>query len=335
MLRATVRFVLFTAAIGALALPAGAEPGPKGAPRERLEDRARQPQEEAAQGTGGPRRADEGGDPVIKPNSGGRRGSGDGGSLIFAGLSYDVLATAPRLNRRVLGPVTDSVQGIAAAPVDSFVYDGVGSVPVDGSLILQLDPSNNLGVVQASWTDPDGNDWVYTQRRFAGAQQLSGVRFGASVTEVESILDDGVALNVFLFGDTGAGPAVLPTLYSHIAARGPAEIRLNGQPFVNPYGPPGPSWIGEVMVCEGVRQKDGSVRTQSNGIFDPANPASGAVIGGDLEVHLMFHDQALPLTASVPPEFSFFYHVVFEDVQIQIVEAGGRYEVEGPSSGTR
>jgi len=49
----------------------------------------------------------------------------------------------------------------------------------------------------------------------------------------------------------------------------------------------------------------------------------------------MFHDRELPMTGNIPPEFSFFYHLVFEDVQIRIVEAGGRHEVEGPRSGAR
>ncbi len=43
----------------------------------------------------------------------------------------------------------------------------------------------------------------------------------------------------------------------------------------------------------------------------------------DLEVHLVFHDERFPRTENIPPIFSFFYHLVFEDVTIQILSAEG------------
>ena len=76
-------------------------------------------------------------------------------------------------------------------------------------------------------------------------------------------------------------------------------------------------------VTEGARRADGSVRTLSGEIYNPSRGDEGAVEVGDIEAHLTFHDDVFPMTTSVPPMFSFFYHLVFEDVRIEIVQADG------------
>ena len=60
--------------------------------------------------------------------------------------------------------------------------------------------------------------------------------------------------------------------------------------------------------------------------FDVLGPDADLPAGieaGDIEAHLTFHDDAFPMTANVPPLFSFFYHLVFEDVRIEVVHADG------------
>lgn len=236
-------------------------------------------------------------------------------------LSYQVIAGSPRRNRKVLGPVAQSIRGVPAEPVDSFVYDGEGSDPIEGQLIMEVDPISDTGIVQASWTDEHG-DWVYTQTRFVHPEHPSGVRLGGSQGDIESILNEGLTHNVYLHGDTQAGMPVLPTLFTFIAAWGPADVTLNGEAFVNPYELPSPQWLGHVMVSEGVRQDDGTVRTRSGEIYRPMlDGADGAVEKEDLEVHLVFHDERFPRTGNKPDLFSFFYHLVFEDLVIQIVQA--------------
>ena len=76
-----------------------------------------------------------------------------------------------------------------------------------------------------------------------------------------------------------------------------------------------------MMVTEGVRRPDGTVRTLFNEIYNPSKAGEGVVEPGDLEVHLVFHDDLFPVTTNIPPFFSFFYHLVFEEVQIEIVQA--------------
>ena len=141
--------------------------------------------------------------------------------------------------------------------------------------------------------------------------------------EIESQLNDGVPHNVYLHGDTTAGMPVAPTLFNHLATWGPATLFLNGELFANPYEIPAPMWIGHTMVSEGIRRKDGTVRTVDGQIYHPGKAKEGAVEPGDLEVHLTFHDERFPMTGNVPPLFSFFYHVVFEDVVITLVQAEG------------
>lgn len=235
-------------------------------------------------------------------------------------LRYEVIARSPRLNRRPMGPITSRVQGVPAEPVDSFVWDGNGSIPIEGELIMEISPETDSGFVLATWKDPYG-EWVYTQARFIHPEHPSGVRIGASVGEVDSLLNEGIAHNVYLHGDTSAGQPVLPTTFAHLGIWGPADVSLDGVPFVNPYELPAPQWLGHLMVTEGVRREDGSVRTRTGEVYDPSKAAEGATEPGDLEVHLVFHDERFPRTSSVPPLFSFFYHLVFEDVTIRIVQS--------------
>jgi hypothetical protein len=42
-------------------------------------------------------------------------------------------------------------------------------------------------------------------------------------------------------------------------------------------------------------------------------------------------DHHFPMTADYPPLFSFFYHLVFEDVATQIAEKDGPIPVDPPS----
>jgi hypothetical protein len=238
-------------------------------------------------------------------------------------LRYRVTATKPRLNRRLMASPTRFVQGVPAEPVDSMCWNGEGSVPIEGSFVLDVWPMRNVGRVAAEWTDENG-EWSYEQKRFVHPDHhSSGVRIGPSVTQIDTIINEGIVHNVYLHGDTMAGMPVMPTVFTYLAAWGPAYVHHNGEEFRNPYEIPAPLWLGHLMVTEGVRRPDGTVRTLSDEIYDPSHAAEGAVERGDLEVHLTFHDDLFPLTGNVPPPFSFFYHLVFEDVRIEILQGDG------------
>jgi hypothetical protein len=244
------------------------------------------------------------------------------GQVEARALSYIVTATAPRLNRKLLGPATHRLQGVPSQPIDSFVWDGDGSVPIQGSLRMVVDPVAETGSIVARWTDESG-EWLYTQTRFIHPHHLSGLRIGSSASEPPvDLVNHGVVQNVYLHGDTFAGQPVLPTVFTYIATWGPAEVTLNGEPFLNPYGLPGPDeWVAHSMVTEGVRGPDGTVRSVSGEIYNPGLSDRGATDPADLEVHLVFHDERFPFTDNIPPLFDFFYHLVFENVTIQTIQA--------------
>ncbi|RLE22970.1 MAG: hypothetical protein DRJ50_06880 [Actinobacteria bacterium] len=239
------------------------------------------------------------------------------------GLRYRITASKPRLNRRLMGPVRRWVGPVPAEPVDSFCWSGEGSVPIEGRMTIDVQPMRNRGEIVAEWTDANGS-WTWTQKRFLHPDHhSSGVRIGSSVFQVDTLINEPIAHNVYLHGDTAAGQPVLPTVFTYLAAWGPGAATLNGEPFDNEFEIPAPMWLGHVMVTEGARRADGSVRTLSGEIYDPSRGGEGAVEAGDIEAHLTFHDDAFPMTSSVPPLFSFFYHLVFEDVRIEIIQADG------------
>ena len=239
-----------------------------------------------------------------------------------SGTIYSVRADNARWNHKLIATPTSYVQGVPAEPVDSFVWDGVGSRElVDARITMELDPIWNRAIVRASWTDAYGR-WTFKQVKEDFPHHWAGVRLGASVDEVEYVNADPVVTNVYLHGDTTAGPGVLPTTFAFAAAWGLAEVTLNGQRFVNPYDPgANGAWPCHLMVTCGVRDDlDGTVRTQEGTIYDMSQASNGNRDETDLEVHLTFHDEPFlpPNTANIPPMFEFFYHLVFEDVQLDI-----------------
>jgi hypothetical protein len=239
-----------------------------------------------------------------------------------SGTIYKVRASNARWNHRVMSAPTAYVQGVPAEPVDSFVWDGVGSRElVDARITMELDPIWNRAIVRASWTDAYGK-WTFKQVKEDFPHHWAGVRVGASVNDVEYVNADPVVTNVYLHGDTTAGPGVLPTVFAYAATWGLAEVTLNGQKFVNTFDPAANGdWPCHLMVTCGVRDDlDGSVRNRDGTIFDMSQPSNGARDESDIEVHITFHDEPdlPPSTANIPPLFEFFYHLVFEDVQLDI-----------------
>lgn len=237
-------------------------------------------------------------------------------------LFYKVEAENPRLNRKVTGEVTAWVQGVPAEPVHSFVWDGDGSEFIDdGSVTLEIDPVNNTGTIRAEWTDSNGQ-WTLEQTAFHPPHHASGMR-AVSLEETMLVQDDPVTVDVYLHGDTTAGGPVLPTVFNQLATWGPAEVTLNGEPFENPYDGPTPLWVVHTMTTAGVRNDDGTVRMADGTLYNPTKQGGeGAIDYNDREFHLVFHDAPGPeMTANFPPPLSFFYHLTFEDVKVEISHA--------------
>jgi hypothetical protein len=242
------------------------------------------------------------------------------------GLQYEVSAGDARLIRNVIGPVVSYVEGVPAEPVDALVFDGVGVTAINGRLKAELDPVSNTGTIKATWKDESGV-WSYRQDAFVNLPFPTGLRLGPSATETELIGPvDTIVINVYKQGDTEAGPPFTPTTFNLIAAWGPATVTLNGQPFENPFDGAAPLWSGRLVVREGVRNDvDNSVRNLDGTIFNMFDPSHGLVDHHDLEADLFFMDGLdFSPNTNFPPTNSFFYHIVFEDVKLEITHGSGR-----------
>ena len=245
-------------------------------------------------------------------------GTGAATAKKSGGITYKLKAKNAFLIRDVTGPVTDDVDGVPAAPVDSFLWDGQGITPIKGSVKLEIDPVSNTGEIKAKWEDENGK-WEYKQTVFASPSHPTGLVVGPGAGDTELIPSDPVTTNVYLHGDTTAGGPVLPTVFNLLATWGPAEVTLNGKPFENPYDGPTPLWAGHSMITVGVRNENGEVLTTGGDIFSMAQAGDGVTYDDQLVFHLVFHDAPGPdMTDNVPPPLSFFYHVTFQDVKLDI-----------------
>lgn len=234
-------------------------------------------------------------------------------------LEYEIKAKDARLIRQVTGDVTSAVDGIPASPVDSFLWDGEGIVPIKGSAKVKIDPVANTGEIKAKWEDAEGNKWEYKQTTFTDPGHPTGLKVGPGAGDTQLIIGDPVTTNVYLHGDTGAGGPVLPTVFNLLTTWGPAEITLNGQPFDTPFDGPVPLWAGHTMLTEGVRNDSGEVLLTNGDIFSMAQAGNGVTYGDELEFHIVFHDAGGPIVeGNVPPPLAFFYHVTFSDIELEV-----------------
>ena len=96
-------------------------------------------------------------------------------------------------------------------------------------------------------------------------------------------------------------------------------VTLDGEPFPNVYDGPTPNWVAHTMTTEGVRNPDGTVTVYDGTIYNPSlQNQAGDIDANHLEFHLVFHDAPGPMTENFPPPLSFFYHLTFKDVKLEI-----------------
>jgi len=187
---------------------------------------------------------------------------------------------------------------------DAFSYDGTGHKEITGNIQVDLDPIANTGSITAQWTDPQGNDWTYTQTKFGGGNEMY---IGETVDGVtQTVLDsDPIAINHFEHGTTGAGPTIEPTLFVYLASWGPAEVTKNGES----QG----TFEGHMMVTEGARNQDTDKVVQSDGTtpYSPMSPGNSMVNHNTAQLHLVYHSMPGEMTANFPPPFETFNHLMF------------------------
>ncbi|NOX91906.1 MAG: hypothetical protein GXP18_05500 [Gammaproteobacteria bacterium] len=234
------------------------------------------------------------------------------------GTYISIKASEPVLIRQLMGPVVNSVNGVPAEPVDGFNWAGSAIRTTEGKARINVDPVANTGSINAEWEDEYGY-WTFQQTMFMPPNHPTGARIGSSRDTITMVEGDPITTNVYLHGDTGAGAPLVPTVFNLLATWGPVKVTLNGEPFDNPFDGPAPMWIGHTMLSEGIRDANGAVRTTSGEVYDMTRGSEGQTYPDDLVFHLAFHDMPGPdMNTSVPPVWSFFYQVAFNNVQVKV-----------------
>lgn len=205
--------------------------------------------------------------------------------------------------------------------IHAFSYSGDGVFALDkkAKVSIKVDPIANTGEVKASWKDPDGDKWKLVWTTFSAPDHPSGLVFediigGTPVTSY--ILGDPIAINHYEHGTTGAGAPVLPTVFIYLSAWGVADVYKDGE-FLGEFE-------AHFMVSDGARDEYTGIiwNADQTAPYSPMNPADGYVDPDDVEVHLVFHTPAGPYPGptNFPPPYSFFYHIQFEDVEIEATQ---------------
>ncbi len=233
-------------------------------------------------------------------------------------IYISIEASNPILTQRVMGPITNSVNGVPTEAIDGFDWAGQAIRTTEGSIEIKIDSIANTGSIIANWKDEYG-DWTYQQAMFEPLDHATGTHIRPPKDTMVAIEDDPITTNIYRHGNTGAGVPLVPTAFNLLATWGTAKVTLNDEPFDNPFDGPAPLWVGHTILSEGMRDADGTVRTTSGEIFDMSRGSEGKVYPDDLVLHIAFHDMPGPdMNTSTPPVWSFFYQVAFNNVKVKI-----------------
>ena len=234
---------------------------------------------------------------------------------------YIIRATNAYRPREVQGEVRTALHGVPASPVDNFTWDGEGLASVDGMVYAELDPVNDRGYMEATWTDEHG-EWKLVQTSYGIAPHALGVRFGPTIETMSRVADDPVAARLYMHGDSGGVDPTLPLLFATVGTWGVSEVTLNGEPFTNTYDGPMPNWITHSMLVSGVYNENGVVNSTGSP-YSAEMPGEGLTQWDDYEFQFIFLDEPGPeVEGNIPPVASFAYHMVFEDVEVMISSTG-------------
>jgi hypothetical protein len=116
---------------------------------------------------------------------------------------------------------------------DSFRYDGSGIDVGPGRAVVQVNEDRNIGFVEGTLESEWGTLRVVMK----------------SFEETAPFMDGGIAANLYLHGETGNGPPVLPRVYTYLAGWGTADVYLDEKILYRDYE-------AHFMLTEGVRDED-------------------------------------------------------------------------------
>lgn len=196
--------------------------------------------------------------------------------------------------------------------VDAFSYDGSGHIKLKaGEINVDVDPLKQTGSINATWVDNDNNNWSLTETKFMPGMELYFNGILPNGTASMRLGNDSIAINHWEHGNTGAGPPVLPTVFTYVATWGPADVSKNGQKVG--------TFDAHMMVTDGVRDPISGKVLNSNksAPYNPMNPADGYSNPNTAQVHLIFQSPMGNMTNNFPPQFQMMTHLMFYDIKVQ------------------
>jgi hypothetical protein len=154
---------------------------------------------------------------------------------------------------------------------DNFSYDGtkVASLTGDADLLVDVDNNFGIGIVSVR-----GQIQPEKGKTYSGLIKMV-YRFGAE-GDFPAFAEGGVVDYIYLHGDSGNGPPVMPKVRAFVAAWGPVDIYVNGELVYN-------NLDGHIMYTEQVRDPETrAIYTKDmKGFYNPADPGNAYIAGRD------------------------------------------------------
>jgi len=187
---------------------------------------------------------------------------------------------------------------------DNFSYSGEKVKPVKGEAKVLLDAEQNIGIMIVKFNgsiNPE-KDKVYT-----GEIKLI---YTVLPAKGPSFWEGGVADFVYIHGDTGQGPPVMPKTRTFLAAWSPVDVYVNGDLVYE-------NLDGHMMYTERSRDpKTQAIYADSSRktYYSPKRSNNGYIIDPDgRELHFVAHSKVKDPN-NFPPH-TVWIHLNFEDVK--------------------
>jgi len=192
---------------------------------------------------------------------------------------------------------------------DNFRYDGENVRPVGGQAVLRIDTDAQEGVVEAR---------VFTTSESGPLVIAQGVSLEGEIRLVMEVGDPSTRLAEYLYlhGDSGNGPPVMPKLFNYLTGWGPLDIYANGRLIYK-------GLAGHLMFSEGSRRPDGTIRRDDGTIYSPKLLAERGFTNPErTEFHLVAHTTE-PDANNFPPN-TVWVHLQFSRVVVERAKPGPR-----------
>jgi len=218
---------------------------------------------------------------------------------------------------------------------DNFAYDGIGVREVDGAFSLDVDTDSNTGHVTVTLPyathqtskatsldgeikivlkfDGDHHSIFNTNKVLAHDEEEDEPEAMHHADSLMPFMQGGIAEQLYLHGDSGQGPPVMPKVWTYVAGWGDLDIYVDGEVVYEDMD-------GHFMVTEQARRDEKIVN--ENGVpYSPARAAeSGFTNPLGTELHIVGHSHT-PDTGNFPPH-SDWIHLNFQKVNWLKTPAG-------------